>query len=106
MPSYFIIILAVIPDPNVCIAEATRGRKPGGRMTIFDKFLPDDIRESVLRRVANAITGFFFSEINRQLQPILATASMNNFHEASAHFENLGYRITVLSKSVNASRGK
>ncbi|MAS35470.1 MAG: hypothetical protein CL610_15775 [Anaerolineaceae bacterium] len=70
------------------------------------KFLPDDIRESVSRRVANAITGFFFSEINRQLQPILATVPLDIFHEESARFENLGYRITVLRKSVYASTGK
>lgn len=97
------IILSVIPNPKACIAEATRVLKPGGRMTIFDKFLAEDADESLMRCVANTISGFFFSEINRRLQPILATVPLEIVHEASARFEKLGYRITVLKKPVKTA---
>ncbi len=33
------LILAVVPAPTFCLAEAVRVTKPGGRLLIFDKFL-------------------------------------------------------------------
>lgn len=33
------LILAVVPEPQLCLAEAARVLKPGGRILIFDKFL-------------------------------------------------------------------
>jgi len=94
------LILAVIPDPYACIAEAVRVLKPGGRLTVFDKFLKEGETVSLTRRMVNVITGFFFSEINRQLQPIIATVPLVKVHDEPARFEKLGYRITVLKKSL------
>ena len=33
------LILAVVPQPQHCLAEATRVLRPGGRILLFDKFL-------------------------------------------------------------------
>lgn len=35
------LILSVIPDGRACVEAAIQARKPGGRIVIFDKFLPE-----------------------------------------------------------------
>lgn len=100
------LILAVIPDPYACISEAARVLKQDGRLTIFDKFLPLEADVSLGRKIGNVLAGFFFSEINRRLQPIIATTSLETVHEAPARFEKLGYQITLLKKPTNDSQGE
>ena len=101
------LILAVIPDPYACISEAVRVLKPNGRVAIFDKFLPDEADINLRRKIANVVAGFFFSEINRRLQPIIATATpLETIHEESARFEKLGYQITILQKTQREPNDK
>jgi len=69
------LILAVLPDPFACAAEVHRVLKPQGRICILDKFLPDGERPPLLRRLLNLFTNFFFSDLNRQLGPILEAGS-------------------------------
>jgi ubiquinone/menaquinone biosynthesis C-methylase UbiE len=68
------LILAVIPEPVTCLQEAARVVKPGGYITVFDKFLPAGKRISRRRRIANWVTRVLFSELNRQLEPLVASA--------------------------------
>lgn len=100
------LILAVIPDPYACISEVERVLKPNGGVAIFDKFLPDETDINLRRKLANIVPGFFFSEINRRLQPIIATTTLQVVHEEAARFEKLGYQITILKQSANNNNGE
>ena len=66
------LILAVVPDPYTTAREAARVLRPGGRASIFDKFLPDDRSPSLPRRAINAIANVIATDINRRLGDILA----------------------------------
>lgn len=95
------LILAVIPDPVACMQEVVRVLKPGGRAVIFDKFLPDNQQPSFMRRTVNTITGFLFSDINRQFSPIIEDLAVVVEHEEpSVAFSRLGYRVVLLKKNA------
>jgi phosphatidylethanolamine/phosphatidyl-N-methylethanolamine N-methyltransferase len=91
------LILAVIPDPFATIAEATRVLKRGGRVLIFDKFLPDEQQPSPLRRALNLATRTLFSDINRQLGPLLASAGLQVADQEPAGFGG-AFKIVLARK--------
>jgi phosphatidylethanolamine/phosphatidyl-N-methylethanolamine N-methyltransferase len=93
------LILAVIPDPAACLREAARVLKPGGRIAVFDKFLPDGARPRLPRRLANTVTRTLFTDINRRLGDILerSGAPLRIEHDEPAMFGG-AFRIVLLRK--------
>jgi phosphatidylethanolamine/phosphatidyl-N-methylethanolamine N-methyltransferase len=94
------LIVAVIPDPVACLREAARVLKPGGRIAVFDKFLPDGARPSPARRIANAVSRTLFTDINRRMGDILSRsgAPLRVEHDEPALMGGM-FRVMVLRKA-------
>lgn len=93
------LILAVIPDPARCLAETARALRPGGRIAVFDKFLARGARPSPPRRLANVVTSFLFTDINRAFEDILAESGASLVVERDEPATRGGlFRYVLLAK--------
>lgn len=98
------LIVAVIPDPKKCLKEAIRVTKPGGRVVVFDKFLPDQQPPAFKRRILNGLTNFLFSNINRRMGDLLVHVPVTIEHRESAQtLPQAGYEIILLRKIGSSS---
>ncbi|MEW5892901.1 MAG: class I SAM-dependent methyltransferase [Pseudomonadota bacterium] len=65
------LILAVVPDPSACLAEALRVLRPGGTIRILDKFLrPNQV--APLRRLLNPISRRLATRLDVVFEDLLA----------------------------------
>lgn len=64
------LILAVVPRPEKCLAEAARVTRPGGTIIIFDKFLHPQ-QHALLRRALNPLTRRFATRMDVVFENVL-----------------------------------
>ena len=93
------LILAVIPNPIACIKECERVLKPGGQITIFDKFVPKNRPLSFRRKLLNPLTSLLFSNITRRFESIVAGTNLIIESDIPADF-NGNFRIIKLSSGL------
>lgn len=91
------LIIAVIPDPCRCIKEAERVLKPGGRIIILDKFLPDNEQPSLLRKLGNVFTNLMFTDITRRSADIIGCTRLEKTLDVDAALGGM-FRIIKLEK--------
>ena len=70
------LIVAVVPDPEAAMGEAARVVRPGGRVSVFDKFAPDDGRITPMRRALNRLTPWIATDVTRRIGPLLEGAGL------------------------------
>jgi phosphatidylethanolamine/phosphatidyl-N-methylethanolamine N-methyltransferase len=91
------LIVAVIPDPAACLGEVARVLKPNGRAVVLDKFVPDEQRPSLGRRALNLATNALFSDITRQLGPLVQEVGLWVVHREPAALGGR-FEIAVLNR--------
>ena len=91
------LIIAVIPDPIACLKEAERVLKPGGQISLFDKFVPKGQKASLLRRVTNGLTNFLFSDITRSFETIVSQTNLVVLSDEDADFKG-NFRVILMGK--------
>lgn len=91
------LILAVVPDPRSTAREAARVLRPGGRAAIFDKFLPDEGRPSLVRRAANVVTRIVATDINRRLAPLVEGTTLRVVRDEPSVFGGM-FRVVLAVK--------
>ncbi len=96
------LIVAVVPDPQAAVREAARVVRPGGRVAVFDKFVADGARPSLVRRALNPIANTLFTDLTRSLGPLLVGTGLRVVHREPALLGRF-FEIAILRKEVEAT---
>lgn len=92
------LILSVIPDGRICLEQNLRALKPGGRVIVFDKFLPEIGKLSSGRKLLNFFSTLLGTDITRRFSDLVKDAKVN-IEEDEPSLLNGMYRVIRLTKS-------
>lgn len=93
------LILSVIPDGEACLHSALRALKPGGRIVIFDKFLPEEKDPSFMRTIVNLFSTILGTDINRRLGDLMKDCDCELTHDEPSIGRGM-YRVAMLYMPV------
>lgn len=99
----FNLILSVIPDGTACLRENLRALKPGRRMVVFDKFLPDAGRLTLGRRLLNLGSTLFGTDITRRFGDLSKGASLQVVRDEPSLLDG-AYRVILMRKKTDNLR--
>lgn len=91
------LILAVVPNPAACLAEAARVVRPGGRILIFDKFLRPG-QTAPLRRLANRLIRHLATRLDVVFEDVMAEQSLLTVHSDRPALANGWFRHVHLRR--------
>lgn len=92
------LIVSVVPNPRLCMAEAVRIARPGARIVVFDKFLPEGSAPSVGRRLSNRFAMLLGTDLNRHLGEITAGLPCKIEHDEPSILGGM-YRVILLRRT-------
>jgi SAM-dependent methyltransferase len=90
------LILAVAPEPERIVRETHRVLRDRGRISVFDKFLPAGRTPSIPRRLLNRVATALFSDLNRQVEPLLETGPFTIIADDPADFGGSYRRLLAI----------
>ena len=90
------LILAVVPEPALCLAEAVRVLKPGGQLLVFDKFLRRG--EAGWKRLLNPLTRHVATRLDVVFEDVLDTVGGLDVKSNEAALASGWFRLIRLTK--------
>ncbi len=70
------LFLSVVSDPEAVIAETARVLAPAGRVSIYDKFVPEGESPSLLRRALNPTARLLVSDLTCRVEPMVSDTGL------------------------------
>lgn len=93
------LILAVVPAPALCLAEAVRVLKPGGQLLVFDKFLRRG--EAGWKRILNPLTRRVATRLDVVLEDVLEAVGGIKVTANDAALASGWFRLIRLTKTTS-----
>lgn len=91
------LILAVVPQPQHCLAEAARVLKPGGRILIFDKFLRRG-QLALLRRLLSPLSAQLATRLDVVFEDVLQNVQQLHLQSDEPALGNGWFRLIELKR--------
>jgi ubiquinone/menaquinone biosynthesis C-methylase UbiE len=93
------LILAVVPAPTLCLAEAVRVLKPGGQLLVFDKFLRRG--ETGWKRLLNPLTRHVATRLDVVFEDVLEAVGGIRVTANDAALASGWFRLIRLEKVIS-----
>lgn len=95
------LILSVVPEGNKALGESWRVLRPGGRMVIFDKFLPEHEKMTLFRTLLGILIRRLGTDPNRRFSAMLCEISDAVVDIDEPALLRGQYRIILLNKPLS-----